>query len=175
MRSDTGSPRRAAPGDECDEVLNLMPLLHPAERGGRCGECGGASDEVLGLAGGADIGRTIRSTVGCRLKRLVRVRVRVEVRVRASGLGLGSRSHGSEKQWHTRRTEVSPTTSLRHAMSRPRTQRASTTGYPTSVARPSEFRTVRWTVYQRETACNVCNQICTPQITRHRKDSSLKT
>lgn len=79
MRSDTGSPRRAAPGDECDEVLNLMPLLHPAERGG-CGECGGAR-EVLGLAEGADIGRTIRSTVGCRLKRLVRIRVRVEVRV----------------------------------------------------------------------------------------------
>ena len=34
-----------------------------------------------GVSGGADIGRTIRSTVGCRLKRLVRVRVRVEVRV----------------------------------------------------------------------------------------------
>ena len=34
------------------------------------------------VAEGADIGRTIRSTVGCRLKRLVRVRVRVEVRVR---------------------------------------------------------------------------------------------
>ena len=37
---------------------------------------------MLGLAEGADIGRTIRSTVGCRSKRLVRVRVRVEVRVR---------------------------------------------------------------------------------------------
>ena len=125
---------------------------------------------MLGLAGGADIGRTIRSTVGCRLKRLVRVRIRVEVRVRASGLrfrlakprlreAVAHTAHRSEPEDITATCDESTTHAESINNRVPNICRKAIRIQNCGAPRGSEPQP--WTVYQRETACNVCNQICT--------------